>query len=203
MTVMVDQQPLAVEELGLSTVGQVLCHVHKGRRLVVSLLIDGEEPDLERMAAVRQSLVKGRTLFIETADPTQLAGQLLTDVGQRMVEAERLRIETAELLQRNEPPAAMEKLRGCLTLWQHAQEAVGKVAQLLRIDLGSVHVAGSGSVGSVLEQFAEELRQVKSALEQRDFVALADVLLYEMAENGQRWAEALGALRGSTAGPAQ
>jgi tRNA nucleotidyltransferase/poly(A) polymerase len=200
MTVMVDQQPLAVEELGLSTVGQVLCHVHKGRRLVVSLLIDGEEPDLNRMAAVRQSLVKGRTLFIETADPTQLAGQLLADVSQWMVEAERLRVETAELLQRNEPPAALEKLRGCLTLWQHAQDAVGKVAQLLRVDLGSVQ-AGDGTIQSLLERFAEQLRQVKAALEQRDFVALSDVLLYEMAENGQRWEQALEALRGSAGGP--
>ena len=48
MSVTVDQRPLPVEELGLNTVGEVLTHLQKsgGGRLVVHVLIDGQEPDL-------------------------------------------------------------------------------------------------------------------------------------------------------------
>jgi len=47
MSVTIDREPLAVRELGLQTVGQVLAHVAKDNRLVVQVLIDGQEPDIE------------------------------------------------------------------------------------------------------------------------------------------------------------
>src|ERR1700722_14470369 len=47
MSVTVDQELLAAEELGLATVGQVLAHLQSDDRLVVNLLIDGQQPDLQ------------------------------------------------------------------------------------------------------------------------------------------------------------
>src|SRR5687768_1685856 len=44
MSVIVDQQPLAAETLGLTTVGQVLAHLKRDNRLIVHVLIDGKEP---------------------------------------------------------------------------------------------------------------------------------------------------------------
>ena len=55
MSVVVDQKPLEAEHMGLKTVGQVLAHLQRDNRLVVHVLIDGQEPDLERMSAVRAS----------------------------------------------------------------------------------------------------------------------------------------------------
>src|SRR5437773_6829111 len=46
MPVTVDHQPLSTETLGLQTVGQVLAHLQQQDRLVVNVLIDGQEPDL-------------------------------------------------------------------------------------------------------------------------------------------------------------
>jgi hypothetical protein len=46
MSVTVDHQPLATETLGLKTVGQVLAHLQRQDRLVVHVLIDGQEPNL-------------------------------------------------------------------------------------------------------------------------------------------------------------
>src|SRR3954466_1372762 len=73
MSVMVDHERLEVESLGLRTVGQVLSHLQKDNRLVVNLLIDGREPDLDPLPQVRQSPVTGHTLFIETAEPREMA----------------------------------------------------------------------------------------------------------------------------------
>ena len=48
----------------------------------------------------------------------------------------------------------------------------------------------------VVGEFTEQLRELRSALEARDFVLLGDVLTYEMTQTTRHWALALNAIRG-------
>lgn len=194
MSVTIDHEPLAAEKMGLKTVGHVLAHVQKGNRLVTSLLIDGEEPDLNRIGTVRQALLMGHTLFIETTDPAQMALDVLSEVEDRLGETDRLRLDAADLLQQGQPGRAMEKLSGCFSAWQTAQESVLKVSQLLKIDLESLRVSGR-PLARLVDDFSAQLRQIKSALENRDFVTLGDILTYEATDTSNRWRDALAALR--------
>lgn len=194
MSVTVDHQLLQTDELGLRTVGQVLAHLQKDNRLVVHVLIDGCEPDLSRLGVVRREVIDGHELFIETADPRQLASDALSEVGEQLKEADRLRIEASNLLQCGTPFKAMEKLSGCFSTWQHAQESVLKTAQLLRIDLSTLLV-GTISLTDLLAEFTAQLRDIKSALENRDFVGLNDILRYEATRTSDKWRGALQALR--------
>jgi len=194
MSVLIDDRELAVDELGLQTVGQVLAHVQRNNRLVINMLIDGQEPDLEHIQVVRQSPVQGRTVYIETAEPRQMALDVLDAIGAEFEEAERLKNEAADLIQRGETSKAMEKLGGCFTSWQHAQESVGKTAQLLRLDLDLLKIDGL-SLAEMANAFSEQLRQIKNALEAHDFVLLGDILMYEMSESTQRWQAALAGMR--------
>ena len=193
-SITVDHQPLSAEQLGLKTVGQLLAHVQRENRLVVHVLIDGEEPDLNRLNAVQQSLLRGHTLYIETAEPRQMALEVLDEVEWQLDEADHLRAEAVELLLSNQTIKAMEKLQRCFTTWQHAEESVLKTAQLLRIDLDGVRV-GEQSFRTVLGEFAEQLRAIRNALENRDFVALSDVLSYECGRMSEQWIAAIGAMR--------
>lgn len=194
MSVTVDHRPLAAENLGLTTVGQVLAHLQKQNRLVVHVLIDGEEPDLAQLGEVKQSLLGGRTIFIETADPRQMAVDVLDEVEAQLAEADRLKTEAAELLQKNQNGPAMEKLSGCFTTWQHAQESVLKTARLLRIDLSLVR-AGTRTMAELFTEFARQLRQIRTSLENRDFVTLSDILMYETTQTSAQWRTAISALR--------
>ena len=195
MSVTVDHENLEVEALGLRTVGQVLSHLQKDNRLVVNLLIDGSEPDLDCLPQVRQSPVIGHTLFIETAEPRAMALEVIAEVEDQLREADRLKGEAVDLLQKTGGGArAMEKLSGCFSTWHSAQEAVVKVSRLLRIDLDQVAVAGR-SLSALIADFPAQLRQVRQALEARDFVTLGDVLAYEMTETTAQWRGALGAVR--------
>jgi hypothetical protein len=191
MPVTVDSEILHADELGLRTVGQVLAHVQKdSRRLIVQVLIDGQEPHLDALPALRQSLVGHRTVYIETADPREMACDVLAQVRQQLDEANQFRADTVALLQQNQPVKALERLGACFSTWQHAQEAVQKTAQLLRIDLTQIHVDGR-PLQDLLEGFADQLRQIKSALENRDFVLLADILTYEATETCAQWQSAV------------
>jgi hypothetical protein len=198
MSVTIDHEPLAADNLGLTTIGQVLSHVHTRNRLVVNMLIDGEEPDLDRMSEVKRVALNGHTLFIETADPRQMALDVLEQVEAQLDEADRLKGEAVDLLQRNAAVRAMERLSGCFSTWQHAQESLSKTGQLLRIDLSRVTIDGR-SLADVMGEFCGQLRELKQAMEDRDFVTLADVLTYEMTQISGHWREAIDAMRGAIA----
>lgn len=196
MPVTVDHVPLVAQELGLETVGQLIAHLQKESRMVVQVLIDGQEPDLGQLPSIRQVRLADHVVFVETADPRTLAQEVLDEVVRQLPDAERLKADAADLLQQNLHPKAMEQLGGCIRIWQHAHESVQKVAELLRIDLESVACEGR-PLSRFLADFGNQLRQIKSALEQRDFVLLSDTLLYETAQTTQDWLSNVEALRQS------
>ena len=90
MPVTVDHELLEIEPLGLRTVGQVLSHVQRENRLVVHLLIDGREPEMTAMGDVRKSLINGHTLFIETAEPRQMALEVIDEVEDQLFRFSRI-----------------------------------------------------------------------------------------------------------------
>jgi hypothetical protein len=195
MSVTVDHEHLEVELLGLRTVGQVLSHLQRDNRLVVNLLIDGREPDLDHLCEVKRVPVNAHTLFIETAEPRDMALEVLAETESQLADADRLKGEAVDLLRRNGAASkAMEKLSGCFRTWHNAHESVVKTAQLLRIDLERVRVEDA-TLAEFLSDFTAQLRQIKLALEARDFVTLGDVLSYDLADAGAKWAAALGAVR--------
>ena len=194
MSVTVDQKSLSFRELGLRTVGQVLSHLQRDNRLVVHMLIDGLEPDLTRLSAVRREVLDNHELLIETADPRDLATEALAEVAEQLNEVDRLRVDASDLLRRNQPVKAMEKLSGCFTTWLNAHESILKTAQLLRIDLGTLAV-GEQTMLELLTEFTTQLREMKRALEDRDFVQLTDILSYEADRTTNQWRHAIGALR--------
>src|SRR3954468_9912066 len=116
-SITVDHQPLSAEQFGLKTVGQVLAHIQRDNRLVVHVLIDGQEPDLDHLGVLRQSPLRGHTLYIETAEPRQMALDVLDEVEFQLDEADQLRAEAVDLLLSNQTPKALEKLQRCFTTW--------------------------------------------------------------------------------------
>jgi hypothetical protein len=194
MPVTVDHQPLPTETLGLTTIGQVLAHLQQQDRLVVNVLIDGSEPDLDKLGAIKQSSLKGHTLFIETAEPREMAMEVLDAVESQLDEADRLKQDAVEALQANQLFGAMQKLGGCFTTWQTAEQSVTKIAKLLRIDLSRIQIDGQ-PFSSILCAFEQSLRSIKTALENRDYVGLCDILTYETTEVGNQWRGALAAMR--------
>ena len=194
MSVTVDDQPLPAEQMGLKTIGQVLSHIQKHKRLVVHVLLDGQEPDLNQLSQLRAAPLMGHTLFIETTEPKRMAREVLDQVEVQLDEADRLTGSAVQLLRENSTLKAMEKLRGCFSTWQHAQESILKVAQLLRIDLSKIVVDGKPFI-QVLGDFAEQLKLIKLSLENRDFVALIDTLVYEVSESSGNWRAAIESMR--------
>lgn len=194
MPVVVDNQPLSTESLGLRTFGQVLAHLQRENRLVVHVLIDGQEPDLSAAQQLRQTPTEPHTIYVETTEPRTMANEVLDEVLLQVDHADALRAETVELLRTEAHGKAFEKLSGCFTCWQATHESVQKVAQLLRIDMDRLSVDGE-PLAALLARFSGQLRTIRQAIEDRDFVTLADTLAYELPESSQRWRAAVEAIR--------
>jgi len=194
MPVTVDHAPLRTKELGLLTFGQVLSHLQKANRLVVSVLIDGRPPDLQRLGDVRKSSIGDRSIFIETADPRQMGLDILEQVSAQLDQVDALKGQAADLLQKNQPGKAMQNLAGCFAAWQHAQKSLVGTAQLLKINLDEIQ-SGGGCLSDLIVEVGAQLKQIKSALENRDFVTLSDLLVYETSQINTQWRLAIDALR--------
>jgi hypothetical protein len=198
MSVTIDSETLSTETLGLSTVNQVLGHVKRKNKLIVKLLIDGLNPDLATMGDWGHRSLVDHTIYIETAEPRQMACEVLDAVELELSQADRLKAEAVDLLQRNASSKAMEKLSGCFRGWKDSQESLAKVAELCRIDLEKVTV-GAQSLRELMTDFSSQLRDIRSALTGRDFVTLCDILTYESTDTLTRWRSALKSVRESLA----
>lgn len=194
MYVTIDSMPLPVEAMGLTTVGQVLSHVQQQNRLVTQVLIDGLVPDLQQVPQLRKRILTGHTVFIETAEPRAVVLEVIDEVERQLATADVSRNEALDRLRAGEPNKALQKLSSCFGVWQHAQESIQKIAQLLRLDLSRITVSGTTLAGA-LNAFAQQLRDVRSSLENRDYVLLGDVLAYEMDTTIALWRDAFIELR--------
>ena len=195
MSVTVDQAVLPAQQMGLATVGQVLAHLKRENRVIVNVFIDGQSPDLRKIRAIKRSPLAGHDVRIETADPRQIAHQVLDEVEAQLVEVDRLTSESVALLEKKQLAPAVEKLGGCFTAWRHVQEAIFKVAQLRRIDIQTIKVQGRAFTDLIAE-FAQRLREMRLALDGRDFAALRDLLTHKMDQVADQWRDAIRSFRG-------
>lgn len=195
MPLVIDHQPVATDRPRLATVGDVLTHLQRENRLVVQVLIDGEEPDFEQPAGWRSTSTDAHTVFVETTEPQTMARDVLDEVQQQISDADRLGSEAARLVQAGQHTKAMENLSACFKRWQHVQEAILKISQLLRLDLNRVLLPSGRPVSNFFGIFGAQLRNIRDALEARDYVGLSDALTYELAESVQTWRDSVEAIR--------
>jgi hypothetical protein len=171
MHIYVDDNPYAVSGLADKTLRQIAMEIRQDlavkKRMLVAVYTDGllvPSDELEQVLA-REVLRQSRELAAEAAPLCQQAGELLSG-GQ-----------TAR---------AMELLGNCIGVWNQVQESLIKSAGLVGLDLANLQVEGK-RVNDLMDEFAGQLRQVKDALENRDYVQLSDILQYELPDVAPRW----------------
>ena len=188
MPVSIDNSIMNAE--ALPTVGQVLDHVAQSGRIATAMTLDGQEPDFSDLDALRATPTDAHRVQVETADPREMAMDALVAMEQALDQADTAKDKAAELLQRNQPQAALAQLGACLGVWQQAQQCVSQSARLVGIDLDQIDIDGQ-NVQTMASHFATQLREIRRALEDQDYVALGDVLTYELGETGRNWRSAI------------
>ncbi len=191
MHIYVDDNPYAVSGLADKTLRQIAVDIRQDltlkKRMLVAIYTNGQlVPSGELEAVLDSPAGRYEKVDFQSAVPQTLAREVLKRARELVEEAVPLCQQAGEMLSGGQTARAMEVLANCIGVWNQVQESLIKSAGLLGLDLSSLKVEGR-KVNDLMDEFAVQLRQVKEALESRDYVQLSDILQYELQDVAPRW----------------
>lgn len=183
----------------VTTVEEALRHVQANlcalNQMVVGLRCNGQEVPADKMAKMLQEPAKSfARLEVVTGTKDELVTDAMSEASTCLAETERACRRVAELLEERNTVEAAQTLAECLRVWQQVHEAVGKSIEMLQVDPQHIMV-GDESLIQLLEKPKEVLLQIRSALQVKDYVLLADILQYEFSAVTDCWRAIIGQLR--------
>lgn len=186
MSITIDDQPLAAGEF--QSVGDVLEHVRRQDRgrLIVKVLLDGVVPAAEQLGEQR---LMDRTLYVETADRRALAADALREAGAILDSADAYRMDAIEQLSAGRVQEAMGPLNQWLLGWQQVKKAIVESAWAVGANIEKLGISRQ------IAELADQLRQIITAVQNKDYVTLGDILNYEAPASMEKWREALGLVK--------
>lgn len=155
-------------------------------RMIVDVHVDGARWSEEELASTENQSTTAQVVELTSADPAQLVLQTFQDAAEALTDADELQQEAAQLLQSDQRTICMDKMGEALSIWLSVQQAIVKGSQVIGLQLDKVTVDGTPIVTSIV-QLNEQLRMLRTALEQDDQIALADSLLYEFPDIVREW----------------
>ena len=155
-------------------------------RMIVDVQVDGTRWSEEQLESPQRQSTTAQVVELTSADPAQLVSQTFEDAAEALTNADELQHEAAELLQSDQRTICMDKMGEALSIWLSVQQAIVKGSQVVGLQLDDVAVNGTPIVTSIV-QLNEQLRMLRTALEQDDQIALADALLYEFPNVVREW----------------
>jgi len=177
-------------ELGAESVGQAIAAVadlaEADGRMIVEVHVDGEHWTERELGSPDHANITAEEVRLVSADPVELVSRTFADADEALSAADGLQQEAAELIQADEQRKAMDRLGSALSIWVAVQQAVERGAQLMNVDLDDVRVS-EVTAQKTIEDLAEHLRGMRSALEAEDPIQLSDTLRYELPEVVQQW----------------
>ncbi len=191
MHIYVDDNPFAVSDLAGKSLRQVAQEIRQDltprKRMLVAIYADGQlVPSGELENVLDAPAGKFERVDFQSAVPQTLAREVLLQARELVAEATPICQQAGEMLSAGQTARAMELLGNCFGVWNQVQESMSRSVELLGLDLSAMQVDGRRADEQLME-FVNQLRQVKDALENRDYVQLSDILQYELQDVAVRW----------------
>lgn len=166
-----------------------------GDRFVVRITCDGQEILADDMDDVlRKPADSFERLELFTNTKGGLVAEAMKEAHASLEQTDRACREAGELLSQGKTAEGIEALGECLAVWQQIHEAVAKSFQLLALKTDSITIQDE-PLEVVLGKPRDILTQVKEALESRDMILLADLLIYDLTEVTAQWLAIVNRLR--------
>jgi hypothetical protein len=200
MDIWVDDQPYTTTGDARQTVGELANEVcgsaePSAPRLVVALRCDGQPVAAESLTTVLQTPASDfQQLELLTQPVAALVRSALDEAISIFEDSVASRERTADLLAEGQQEAAMRELQKFLGVWKQVQQALLISARALHVDLDSLAI-GDVTLTNVLDTIKCQFNELRGAMEQSDFVVVADILRYELAEPFQQFTDFLKHLR--------
>jgi hypothetical protein len=167
-------------------------------RMVVGLRCDGRDIPADAMPdTLGKPANSFERLDVITGGRAELVADAMARASTCLSETEGSCRRVAELLTEAKTVEAAEMLGDCLRIWQQIYDAVGKSIEALQLDPERTTI-NDESLMDLIGKPKNVLLQIKSALQARDHVLLADILQYEFQEVTKSWHDLIAGLRRET-----
>lgn len=205
LEVYVDERAYEIADSPELTVGRVLDRVRAAARasdrLVVSVSCRGRELSADELAAIAGQHASGTgRLDLVTRPALQVARDIFVHSLALFEATTEPSQEAADLLVQGQTVRAMEILAGSFASWQTAHDSIVQAIGLAGLKIDELCRDGQ-TVEQAVVRFRDALRQIRQALQDRDFVLLGDLLQYELPETLNGWKGAILALQSATESP--
>jgi len=121
----------------------------------------------------------------QSALPQDLVLDALEHVDGLVGELESLGDEVVEMLNGGQVAEAMISMSQLFNKWNNVYQALHNICTLMQIDPADIQIDGDSGT-ELISGLLEQLQEVKRALEDKDFVLLADVLGYELKPSAEK-----------------
>lgn len=155
-------------------------HAAAAGRVIIEVKLDGRPLSDEELDSPSDLPLPDSTLELFTADAAALVRSSFADVADHLGQARQDQADAARCLHAGEIQESLGKLQSALTCWEALQQVIRQGPALLRVPLEAIVLPdGAGRQLSILDRvnaLAGDLAAIRSALETRDWSALADAL---------------------------
>lgn len=199
MQIQLDGQSVADTFAQEGTLMEALNHIQSQLcppdHMVVGISCDGKTiPSEDMEVALAKPASSFDTLEVVTSTKELLVVDVMSEASESLQETEAACRRTAELFAEDKSAEAVKTFGECLRIWQQINDAAAKSIAILELDTERVMIRDD-TLADVLAQPKGMLLQIKQALEVKDHVLLADILLYEFSEVIDAWHSVIACLR--------
>jgi len=161
--------------------------------IIFGVRCDGRDiPPDDLDAVLSKPVTDFRQVELTSADPTHIVLDALSDTRSAFADT------FAKVQQASDDLAAGNMARGlstfieCVAVWGKVHDAIIQGGALVGIDFERCVLQGR-DILQWLDELRTKLREIKDAVEARDYVSLGDILRYELDETLQSWENMLNA----------
>lgn len=178
-----------------STLGSTLAEVQKQKvgsdDVISQIWVDGELLTAERLADWKaRPASEFNEARVEAQPRKNLVSIGLNTIRQGLTESADLRNAIVTSLQQGQIDRAMHSLADYLGMWNTTQKSIVSACHLMDCEFANldIDVAGqSQNIHDLVAELTSHLQDVKTSIENRDFVMLADLLNYEFEGLTATW----------------
>lgn len=161
--------------------------VHAGGRLVVNVAIDGRELTGDELSAALAREVGSRSrVEFRTADPRELAVEAFQAAREGLSSASDDAGAVAHRINSGDVAGALHDVGRLVNVWRALHQTVIQSGEVCGVDLTRGELE-SRPVAAHLEDLGARLRELRDALDARDYVLVADFIHYEFPPLCRFW----------------
>ncbi|RLE11165.1 hypothetical protein DRI96_06670 [Candidatus Aerophobetes bacterium] len=155
--------------------------IRENNRIIVQIKLEGRSlSELDEKVVFDRKVGEFKTLELFTANLWQWAIDSLEEIKVYLPEIAKKMEQVSLLIQQGDSKKAFSLLDRYIGLWERVNQILRTIEKIFALDYNKIFLKKNGDSYN-MEELVQLLEEAKRAIGDNDFLALADILEYELA----------------------